>query len=388
MDLFGNEPSEFITDDEDDDDDIDDGGDEPAGYTGAPGLTHPRTMDICLGHEGIEKTLLDMLHGGRMPHSLIFAGQKGIGKATMAYRLARHILKNGTADPNQDSLFGDAPAKAASLNIAPDDPVFRRVASGGHADMMSVERAFDEAKNRFKSGVDVDEIRKIAPFLRMTASDGGWRVVIIDDADTMGRSAQNAILKILEEPPKNTILILVAHSTGALIPTIRSRARVMHFQPLEQGPIRDLLARQVHTLTNAQLDTLLQLAGGSIGKALHHIQENGLETLDQILAIFEHYPAWNWGNLHILAEDLGRAGREQGYKAFEELLQWTFAQLAMSKARGQSPQLPALHGFMRNSSLEQLLKICENLESHFNKVETANLDKRQGVLGAFSLIAA
>ena len=154
------------------------------------GLRHPRAMDFCLGHDAVEQKLLGFINGQRPPHGLIFTGPKGIGKATMAYRFARYLLKNGTPDKAQDSLFG-APPAPENLFVSPDDPIFRRVSSGGHADMMSVERAYDTVKNRYKSGVEVDEIRKVAPFLRMTAADGGWRVVIIDDADTMNRNSQN-----------------------------------------------------------------------------------------------------------------------------------------------------------------------------------------------------
>lgn len=378
MDLFGEDPS---VSDEDIDEKI------FSNEVSSEGLRHPRAMDFCLGHDAVEKKLLEFINGQRPPHGLIFTGPKGIGKATMAYRFSRYLLKNGTADPAQDSLFG-APSVSENLFVSPDDPIFRRVASGGHADMMSVERAYDAAKNRYKAGVEVDEVRKVAPFLRMTAADGGWRVVIIDDADTMNRNSQNALLKILEEPPKNAVLILIAHRLGALIPTILSRARVVSFQSLSENVLREILQKHPLTASGEALDTLVHLAQGSVGKAIEYQEEGALETFDKIIGSFELYPRWNWVTLHALADDLSRAGREQSYQAFSELLQLIFSQIARCKARGQALQFKPLEPLLRNSSLEQLLKICENLQSHFSRVEAANLDKRQGVLGAFSLISA
>lgn len=367
MDLFGEEPQapEENT--------------PPPEVESQEGLVAPRQMDFCLGHDHIEQRLLELVQSGRLPHGLIFAGQKGIGKATMAYRLARFLLK--------------AEEGATSLDMDPGDNVFRRVASGGHPDFMSVERAYDAAKNRYKDSVAVDEIRKVPGFLRMTASEGGWRVVIIDDADTMNRNAQNALLKVLEEPPGRTILILVAHRPGALIPTIRSRAQTIHFQPLADDVLHRLLEKHNPDLGSQDTKTLIELGEGSIGKAIQYSEEGGLEALSQILALFRQYPEYNWPEIHALADNLARPGQDQAYRTFTTVLKWLLARLCVLKARGLNPDgsaldQDALKAILRNSSLEQLLKICENLHSHFEKVNAASLDKRQGILGAFSLMAA
>ncbi len=361
MDLFGEEPAA----------EKDVAFDPASADEAAEAFGHPRAMQFCLGHEAVEEKLLENFNSGRLPHGLIFSGPKGIGKATMAYRFAKVILGFGSDN----------------------EQVARLVTSGGHPDLMSVERAYDAAKNRYKAGVEVAEVRKVTPFLRMTAAGGGWRVVIIDDADTMNRNAQNALLKILEEPPKNTVLILVTHRLGALIPTIRSRAQVIHFQPLPQDILQELLSRKGQSFDAGELDTLVHLSSGSFGKILQYVEEGGLDTLGKILSIFQNYPDWNWPDIHVIADALGRAGQDQEFQNFQDLLQWIFAQLTLAKARGQGVQSMALNlevfqNLLKNSSLEQLLKICENLHSHFNKTNAANLDKRQAVLGAFSLITA
>ena len=378
MDLFGDDIIEEI---EDDDDDIAEDLNEPT-----ESFVHPRLMSFSLAHADIEKNLLELYNDGRMPHALVFTGPKGIGKATIAYRFARFLLKTGIKDDNQSSMFGEAPP-ATSLDVPADDPVVRRIASGGHADLFTTEKKFDDAKGVYKDNLDVEEIRKIAPFLRRTSSEGGWRIVICDDADSMTRSAQNALLKILEEPPKNSILILIAHRAGALIPTIRSRARFINFQALTDREMKDLLARKNPNMSSRDIQSLVDLSGGSFGKALQYSENNAVEALTNLSRILESAPDWRWLELHKLADTLSGPGSDAAYDTFQELLQWITRETTRSRARG-TPAPAQIRDFLKNSSLEQLLKICENLEDHFGRSEGANLDRRQTVLGAFALMTA
>ncbi|MGB4057175.1 MAG: DNA polymerase III subunit delta' [Alphaproteobacteria bacterium] len=375
MDLFGADIEEDI---EDRDEEEGDAVSAPAGDA----FVHPRSMVFCEGHGSIERGLLDSYNSGRMPHAVIFSGPKGIGKATMAYRFARFLLKQGIKDTAQGGMFGDAP-EPQSLDVAANDPVFRRVASGGHGDLFSTEKKFDEDKGKFKDSLDVEEIRKIPPFLRMTSSEAGWRVVILDDADSMTRNAQNALLKILEEPPKNALLILVAHRAGGLIPTIRSRARMIGFSPLSNETIGELLRRHNPGLLRADIEKLTSIAEGSFGQALHFLDNNALEILGQISGLIE---SMRWTDIHKLAEQLSGAGSDSAYKSFQEIFIWMVRQSAVARARGAEAVSFIPDDFLKNSSLEETLKICENLEEHFRRADFANLDRRQAVLGAFSLI--
>jgi DNA polymerase-3 subunit delta' len=377
MDLFGDEPIEEI------EDDIEDEAVEAAPAENL--FTHPRGMNFSFGHDAVEKQLLTLYNENRMPHALVFAGPRGIGKATFAFRLAKFLFKNGLKDNSQASMFGDAP-DATSFEVNPEDPSARRVTSGGHPDLLTVERQYDDNKGKFRDILDVDEVRKVAPFLRMTSSEGGWRVVIIDDADTMNRNSQNATLKILEEPPKNTLLILIAHRAGALIPTIRSRSRYINFMPLEKHVMKDLIAKSKPDLSSRDTDTLIELSEGSFGKAQHYADSGAIETLGVLAQMLQNGAA-PWVDVHKLADTLSGPGSDNSYATFREILEWTLRQSARNRARGY-PQPAYLRDFLKNSSLEQLLKICENLEDHFGRSEAANLDRRQTVLGAFSLLAA
>lgn len=359
----------------------------------APGLLPPREAADCLGHEEIERRLLILFNEGRMPHALIFAGPEGIGKSTLAFRLARFLLNRREAVDAAPGLFGEAlPAtKPESLHIAPDTPVFRQVATGGHPDFLLIERLYDEKKGKKQASVAVEEVRRVTPFLRMKAAyDGGWRVVIVDDADTMTTQAQNAILKILEEPPPRTVLILIAHRPGAMVPTIRSRCRVVPFAPPPQEIFNTLVRREHPALSDGDLDTLYAIARGSAGQGLAMLEQGGIQAVGKIVALLSGWPRWDWPQIHAQAEITGRASGEDGMQALAQVMMWIVESIVRVRATGIEPtgilDNDAVGRLMNHYPLADWIQICENMKAHFDTAEFANLDKRQAVIGAFSVL--
>src|SRR5437879_2215507 len=201
----------------------------------------PRANPDLLGHQNAEAELRRLFDSGRMPHALLLSGPRGIGKATLAFRFARFVLAGGAGEGSSPLLF--AAADNGGLAIPPESGTFRRVASGCHADLLTVERAWDPRRRRLRSEIVVDDAREIGAFLRLTPAEGGWRVVVVDGADEMNRNAANAMLKILEEPPRLALLLLVAHSPGRLLPTIRSLCRRLPLAPLPPAIVRQLVLR-------------------------------------------------------------------------------------------------------------------------------------------------
>ena len=242
----------------------------------------PRSNPELLGHEAAESTLRRLFDSGRLPHALLLSGPRGIGKATLAFRFARFMLANGGGEGSPGGLFGDSGSDVGGLAIAPKSGVFHRVASGGHADLLTVERAYDPRRRRLRSEIVVDNAREIGGFLRLTPAEGGWRVVIVDGADEMNRNAANALLKILEEPPRRALLLLVAHSPGRLLPTIRSRCRRFPLAPLPPEIVRRLLARYRPDLPEGQAEALTALSVGSIGRALDLAAAGGVELYESV----------------------------------------------------------------------------------------------------------
>src|SRR5215831_1043245 len=191
----------------------------------------PRENPDLLGHQYTEGELRRLAEGGRLPHALLLTGPRGIGKATLAFRLARFLL----AQPGDRADTG--------LAVDPASNAFRRVASGGHADLLTVERAYDPRRRRRRSDIIIDDVREIAGFFRLTAAEEGWRIVIVDGAEEMNRNAANALLKILEEPPQRALLLMVSHSPGQLLPTIRSRCCRYALPALPQLLVLEQLGR-------------------------------------------------------------------------------------------------------------------------------------------------
>lgn len=361
-------------------------------------LAPPRESLLCLGHDDVEKSLLAQVAQDRLPHAIVFAGPEGIGKATFAYRFARYILAHGPGGNEADAgpgLFGEAlpPAVAPeNMGLPADHPDVRKVAAGAHPDLLTVERQFDEKRGRFKGILDVEQARRIPPFMSRTAAQGGWRVVIVDDADTMNRNAQNAILKILEEPPARALLILIAHRPGMLIPTIRSRSRIVNFQ----APTPELFARLLRAdhpdLTTRELDTLYAIAGGSVGQGTRLLAEGGLEAVDKVMGLFHGWPQWDWPQIHMLADVMSRPGQEDSLQSFQDVMMWTVQSLLRARARGTALAGPlandALQRMLAHYSLPQWLEITDALRAHFDTATHANLDRRHTVMGAFTVFPA
>ncbi len=361
------------------------------------GLQPPRLSTLCLGHEMVEAALMPQIASGRVPHAMIFAGPEGIGKATFAYRLARYILARGTGGDEAESgggLFGEMlppPPAPTSLDIPRDNLDFQRIAAASHSDMLVVERQYDEEKQRFKGVVDVDSVRRIQPFMGMKAAQGGWRVVIVDDADMMTEEAQNAILKILEEPPAKALLMLVTHRPGRLLPTIRSRCRFMRFEPPQMADFTRLMRENHPDLTTRELETLYGITDGSVGRSLRLTGEGGLEAVDGVVAMMHTWPQWDRTQIHTMAEVMSKPGQDDTLDAFRQVMQWIADSLLQAKARGSALAGPldndALRRMLAHHSLAEWLEIADGLRTHFETAQRANLDRRHAVMGAFSVIS-
>lgn len=202
------------------------------------GVPLPRAQTRLIGHGHAEAEILDAYRSARMHHAWILAGPKGIGKATLAFRFARFAL----AHP--DARSADVRA-ATSLAISDDHPDARKVAGGAHPGLLHLKRPYDpkrKGKDKIKQDLTVDEIRRTVPFFGSTGSEGSWRICIVDAADDMNANAANALLKILEEPPRNSLFLVIAHSPGRLLPTIRSRCRTLRLHELSERQVGEGLS--------------------------------------------------------------------------------------------------------------------------------------------------
>jgi DNA polymerase-3 subunit delta' len=327
--------------------------------------------------------LLEAFRSNHLAHAILITGPRGIGKATLAYRFARFMLTHGGEGRIAGGLFGDT-TPPASLFTDPTSTVFRRVAAGGHADLLTVERQVDD-KGKMRSEIVVDDIRNIGPFLSLTPAEGGWRVVVIDCADDLNRNAANAVLKVLEEPPRRALLLMVSHNPGRLLPTIRSRCRMLVLKPLGEPTIATILGQYHPDLDSAGVTQLSRLAEGSIGQALALAEEGGLEFHRELENLFQSLLRLDSAALHALGDQLARVGAEGRFQTAMDLLRWRLSRLVLVCAKGPTAgadddwavRLAAA------ASLERWLEVWEKTNRLLARMESANLDRKQVVLNIF-----
>lgn len=352
----------------------------------------PRQNDYFTGHNDAERELLNMFNSNHLHHAWLIAGQQGAGKATLAHRLARYVLVHGRNSNMQTGIFGVEYSvdKAQSLYVAPSDPVFRRAASGGHADLRVVERSLNES-GKMRQEIVVEDVRGACSFLNLTAAEGGWRVAIIDSADDMNRNAANALLKPLEEPPPRTLLLLVSHNPGCLPPTIRSRCRMLVLKPLALQVVADLAIRYVPGMTKESAAELARLSDGSIGRALAlAAKEGGLPIYRGMIELLETLPSLDAAALHSFGDRAGKEGDNGAFEVFSDLLRWWIGRLILFGAANREPEgggegewalMKRL--IISAGGLEPWLAAWEKVNSLLERAESAYLDRKQVVISVF-----
>src|SRR6201995_5162794 len=230
---------------------------EPNDSDRIEGFAHPREIHALLGQDAALARAARALRSGRVPSAWLITGAPGIGKATLAYRIARYLLAYGATDQGPEDL-----------SVPPDNQAARQVAAQSHPGLLVLKRAINPKTGKLMTVLSVDEIRRLADFFGMTSGAGGWRVAIVDTADDMNDNAANALLKMLEEPPANAMLLLLSNTPGRLLPTIRSRCQRLDLRPLEDAVLQKALAEYLPDMTTGERASLARLSGGSIGAAL------------------------------------------------------------------------------------------------------------------------
>jgi len=293
---------------------------------------------------------------GKLHHGWLITGQPGVGKATLAFRFARWLLAGG---------------ESADLALEASHPVFKRVAAATHPDLFTVERRVNEKTDRMQSEIVVNTIQEAGKFMRLTPAEGGWRVVVIDGAEDMNPNAANALLKMLEEPPPRAILLLVCSAPGRLLPTIRSRCRVLPMAHLLDDEMETLLAAYAPEVKQESRVRLKRLAEGSIGTALNLLAEGGVglaALVDEVLDA--PVPA---ARAQAIAEAVTRQveGADK-FEVFFSLLRAGLAGRVRNAARGGAV------------ALAPRVDIWQDFGKMQREVLGLNLDKRAAIIVAIS----
>ena len=354
---------------------------EPDRLEGAP---HPRETVQLLGQSAAEAEFLDAYTTGRLHSGWLITGPRGIGKATLAWKIATFLLSEAA----DDGFFGEAPPPPTSLSVSPDHPDARLVQSGAHPRLFVVRRPYNHDTKKLRQEITVDAVRGLKEFFHMSAADGGRRVVIVDAADEMNRNAANAILKELEEPPANTTIMLIAHQPSRLLPTIRSRCRTLRCNPLGADDLQAALAQAGLDATNSE--GLTSLAEGSAGDAIRLLQHDGLAVYAQLIRLFDKLPRLDRPGALMIADACAGRGAELRFAMTLDLIDQFLARAARAGLCGPPSNQGAPHEALmlaRISPHDQAARawaqLQQDLSARARHGRAVNLDPASLILDMF-----
>ena len=329
-----------------------------AGAGAAPGVT-PRENPALFGHAAADSVFAEAVASGRVHHAWLLTGPPGVGKATLAFRMARRLLTQA----------GEA--------HDPANPVFRRLARGTHADVLTLEREMDEKRRRMKTEIAVDQVRAVTGFMHLTPAEGGWRVVIVDGAEDMNRNAANALLKVLEEPPRRAILLLTADAPGRLLPTIRSRCRRLKLDPLEPAEMDAALTALLPDTSGEVRAGLAAVANGAPGRAVA-LAEDGALALAALARDVLAAPRIPITRMYEVADQVNRS--DTGFSTFMTLLRRDLSDAVRTAARGRP------NGVAARRPLAEWGEVWHALGRLQEETERSFLDKRTAVVAGLEML--
>ncbi|HKH80906.1 MAG TPA: DNA polymerase III subunit delta' [Methylovirgula sp.] len=332
------------------------------------GAPHPRETFELVGHAETERALLEAYKANRLPHAFIIGGEPGIGKATLAWRLARFLL----AHPDPATIQA-----AQDLAVDPHHPAARRIAALSHSDLFLLRREWNEKTRRHFSEIRVDDVRQALHMFQRAAGAEGYRICIVDSADELNRSAANALLKLVEEPPSRSLFLIIAHRPALVLPTLRSRCRMLFLRPPSAAEILHVIDKLGEPRADAEMRrTAAERAQGSVSAALRLLAEGGLERDKLVSRLLDDLPSVDWRAVHWLADAVtGRDKEAEFDRLMASIIAWIDARLHSEAARGARRLAP-------------LAEVWEKAAEAAREAEVMNLDKRPLILSIFADLAA
>ena len=329
------------------------------------GIPHPGECHQLVGHDQTVSFLLKQFNEEKIHHALLISGPKGIGKVTLALKLAGHFLSN----PDKvDGGDGD-------LIICSQLEVERKIAARSHPNLLHLSRPWDQKSKKFKTKLTVDEVRLTVPFFGKAKAEQGWRIAVVDSLDDMNANASNALLKILEEPPEKTIFFIVAHSLRSVMPTIRSRCQHLPLRPLDNEQMLKILNGfdVLEDLSDDETKLLLELSEGSVRRAIILAREEGLELYRSFQSICDDLSAANWEAVQKLADKVSQRGKDDKFRLFLNFAN-RYLRLKSTDVDGSNNQI---------SSLARWAEVWEKTQNSIRTAESFNLDRKQVILNLF-----
>jgi DNA polymerase-3 subunit delta' len=326
----------------------------------------PRETTSLCGHIEAEALLLNAYRSGRIPHAWLIGGAQGIGKATLAYRMARFVLTH--PDPSAPAV-----QTARSLAIDADHPVAHQVAAGSHGGLLTLERTANE-KGVMRTVITVDESRETISFFGSTAAVAGWRVCIVDTVDELNANSANALLKVIEEPPERSLFLLISHAPARVLATIQSRCRKLMLRPLETADVVRAAAEAAgNGVDQSALLEAAEGAEGSVARALMLLDGDARGLHQRTGALLATLPHVDPRALHSLGDALGLNDRV-ALRAFVD----TVERWVTERLHQPNPDL---------RRLARLAEVWEKISLAARETESFNLERKPLVFSVFGLLA-
>lgn len=330
-----------------------------------------------IGHEDIRSRLLDLYKRKRLPGGLLLSGPQAVGKYALAKAFATYLLAGDQAEP---------------FNVPESHPVARRIASGGHGDIMIIQKGLN-AEGKTARDISVEETRNVIRFMQKTPLEGGWRIALIDSVDDLNRNAANALLKILEEPPSQAILILISHSPAKVLPTIRSRCQEAIFHPLSALQMRTYL--KPCDLNDQEIEEIIDLSEGRPGYALQLIDSKGLLIYKDLLKAMTESSKSGASAYFNLVDHYGAAPLREGkidtFETLGRLLLTCLARLVEYAVSSQESRIEnekeAFKIALCQHSIDQWIKIWQKAIRDLNQAHRFSLNRKQVLAGLFEQFA-
>ncbi len=330
------------------------------------GAPHPRANVEYIGHAYAEQDLLQAYQSGKLPHAWIIGGDKGIGKATMAWRFTKFLLAN----PDYTSL---AVQNAGNLAVDDNLAAVQRVHALGHGDVQILRREWNEKTKKHFTVIRAEEARKAVHMFQQSASEGGYRIVILDSAEDLNSESGNGLLKMIEEPPERSLFLIISHLPNRILPTIRSRCRMLLLHPLSQAECKVALQGIVLGVDAQNIERACQLSGGSVSRALKLISGKSLDVSTKLESILRNLPRVDWRDVHALADGVTARANEEEYETFKDtMLDWLHSQIHRAQPVG---------------ALAPFAECWDTVSGLIRQSEAYNLDRRALVLAAISKLA-